>query len=145
VLVEQRQVNRLQISRNRTRPLVLRRVFAVHEVIIVEIVTGRRPLTRSCTASRLANVVMPDEEGPAISTTGAGRGCVDVVGDMRDLFFMDASAILMKSPISWLKMISFRRADGIDAKNPAPFLVLLEHVEQVRLASKGAVPGIGAR
>ena len=32
----------------------------------VEIVTGRRPLTFSWTASRLANVVLPDDDGPAI-------------------------------------------------------------------------------
>ena len=57
----------------------------------MESATGRMPLTRSCSPSRLEKVVLPEDEGPAISTS---LTCVlapaDLIGDLGDLLLVQA-------------------------------------------------------
>ena len=66
--------------------LVARRLVAIEEVVVEpERDTAGARCASNCTASRFENVVLPEDEGPAIRTTliaVALRG--DVGGDARD-------------------------------------------------------------
>jgi hypothetical protein len=122
VLVEQLEVDGLDVLEVVLALSSLRRVLAVHEIVVHLQVTGCRPLTRSCTASRLAKVVLPEEEGPAMSSQ-RGRGFASKTRSAICAIFFSWSASADADevgPVSLVAMSLVQAADRVDARGCGP-------------------------
>ena len=94
MILEEREIDRLERLEVVLAVLVARRALAV-DVVVVERDAARADAvdSASCTVRRLMNVVLPDDDGPAMrddAQSRAARG--DGVGDAADALLVEALA-----------------------------------------------------